>query len=328
MTEVVAVDIGGTHARFALARAEGGRVVTIGDATTLKTGEHASFQTAWETYGTQLGRPLPRAAAIAFAGPVGGEVLQLTNSHWAIRPALIRERLGVERFTLVNDFAAVAHAVAQADPSAFTHLCGPEGVLPATGIVSILGPGTGLGVAQLIRTGDDYRVVATEGGHIDFAPLDTFEDGLLAMLRQRMRRVSVERIVSGPGLRVVYEALARLEHRAVDVEDDKALWTAALDGSDSLAVAALDRFCMTLGSVAGDIALAQGAIEAGNAAVVIAGGLGARIAQHLPQSGFAQRFAAKGRFEAMMAAIPVHLITLEQPGLFGAAAAFAMEHTR
>jgi glucokinase len=328
VTQVVAVDIGGTHARFALAEVAAGRVAHLGDPVTLKTAEHASFQTAWEAFGTMQSAPLPPAAAIAFAGPVGGDVLQLTNSHWTIRPALIPERLHVEKFTLVNDFGAVAHAVAQAPEAAFSHICGPDIALPDHGVVSVVGPGTGLGVAQLVRSGAGYQVIATEGGHIDFAPLDAFEDALLAMLRQRMRRVSVERIASGPGIRAIYEALAALEHRAVEPGDDKALWAAALDGSDSLAVAALDRFCMTLGSVAGDIALAQGAIKAGEAAVVIAGGLGARIAHHLPQSGFAQRFAAKGRFEAMMAAIPVKLITLDEPGLFGAAAAFATEHVK
>jgi glucokinase len=329
MTQVVAVDIGGTHARFALAEVDAGRVQSLGAPVTLKTAEHASFQTAWEAFGAQLGLPLPPAAAIAFAGPVGGDVLQLTNSHWAIRPALIKERLHVDRFSLVNDFGAVAHAVAQAPSDAFDRICGPDLPLPERGIVSIVGPGTGLGVAQLVRRQlNDYQVIATEGGHIDFAPLDSFEDGLLAMLRTRMRRVSVERIASGPGIRPIYEALAALEHRAVEASDDKSLWTAALDGTDSLAVAALDRFCMTLGAVAGDIALAQGAITQGQAAVVIAGGLGARIARHLPQSGFAQRFAAKGRFEAMMAAIPVKLITLDEPGLYGAAAAFATEHTQ
>lgn len=326
MMDVVAVDIGGTHARFALAEVAAGRVVRLHPPVTLKTAEHASFQTAWEAFGAQAGRPMPRAAAIAFAGPVGGDVLQLTNSHWAIRPALIRERLNVDSYTLVNDFGAVAHAVAQADHAAFRHVCGPDLPLPGHGVVSVVGPGTGLGVAQLIRDGDAYRVIETEGGHIDFAPLDAFEDGLLAMLRARTRRVSVERIAAGPGLRAIYEALARIEHRQVGTLDDKQLWSAALEGSDSIAVAALDRFCMTLGSVAGDIALAQGAIGAGRAAVVIAGGLGARIAHHLPQSGFAQRFAAKGRFESLMAAIPVKLITLDEPGLFGAAAAFATEH--
>jgi glucokinase len=325
---VVAVDIGGTHARFALADVAAGRVRTLGDPVTLKTAEYASFQTAWEAFGVQIGKSLPRAAAIAFAGPVGGDVLQLTNSHWAIRPALIKERLHVDAFSLVNDFGAVAHAVAQADTDDFRHLCGPDEPLPHTGVISIVGPGTGLGVAQLIRALDGYHVIETEGGHIDFAPLDAFEDGLLAMLRQHTRRVSVERIASGPGLRSIYEMLARIEHRSIEAGDDKALWTAALDRSDSIAVAALDRFCMTLGSVAGDIALAQGAIAHGKSAVVIAGGLGARIADHLPQSGFAERFAAKGRFETLMRAVPVKLITLDQPGLFGAAAAFATEHVK
>ncbi len=321
MTEVVAVDIGGTHARFAIADVAAGRVVTLRPVTTQKTAEHASFATAWEAFVATLDGPAPTNAAIAFAGPVKGDALQLTNSHWVVRPSLISERLHVERFVIVNDFGAVGHAVAQAGADQFRHLCGPDTPLPDDGVISIVGPGTGLGVAQVLRFGGGYHVVETEGGHIDYAPLDRFEDGVLAMLRQRHRRVSVERIVSGPGLQSLYAALAAVEGRAVEPRDDTALWTAALDGSDSLAVAALDRFCLTLGSVAGDLALVQGA-----SAVVIAGGLGARIAGHLPGSGFAERFAAKGRFETMMRSLPVKLITLAEPGLFGAAAAFAKEH--
>ena len=116
MSELVAVDIGGTHARFALARTAGGRVAALAHEAVLKAAEHASFQTAWEAYAARLGRPLPAAAGIAVACPVGGEVLQLTNNPWVIRPALLPEQLGVERLTLVNDFAAVAHAVAGAGP--------------------------------------------------------------------------------------------------------------------------------------------------------------------------------------------------------------------
>ncbi|MEO5640765.1 MAG: glucokinase, partial [Sphingomicrobium sp.] len=104
-------------------------------------------------------------------------------------------------------------------------------------------------------------------------------------------------------------------------QDDKMLWATALDGADALAAAALDRFCLCLGAVAGDLALAHGAN-----AVVIAGGLGLRLKDHLPKSGFADRFIAKGRFERRMEAIPVKLITHPQPGLYGAAAAFAKEH--
>lgn len=321
MTNIVTVDIGGTHARFALAEVKDGHVVRLGEATTLKTSEHASFQTAWEDYGRIVGEALPRAAAIAIAGPVQGEIIRFTNNPWIIRPALICEKLGVDAFTLVNDFGAVGHAVAQAGDDHFQHMCGPDVPLPETGTISIIGPGTGLGVAHVFRDGGNYRVQATEGGHIDFAPLDTIEDAILAHLRKRYRRVSIERVVSGPGLVEIFEALAAIEGQAIQRYDDKALWQLGLSGEDSLAAAAVDRFCQSLGSVAGDIALAQG-----GGGVVIAGGLGLRIKHVLLRSGFAERFRAKGRFEAMMADIPVKLITHPQPGLFGAAAAFAMEH--
>ena len=321
--ELVAVDIGGTHARFAIANVGHGRVTSLGDATTLRTDSHASLQTAWEAFGEKLGRALPRATAIAVACPVGGDLLKLTNNPWIIRPALINDRLGVDRVTLVNDFGAVGHAVVSVEPKYLPHLCGPDLPLPKLGVISIIGPGTGLGVAQVLRREDQHHVMECEGGHIDYAPLDGIEDAILARLRKRYRRVSVERVVSGPGLANIYEGLAAIEGRSVQTGDEKALWATALAGDDSLAVAALDRFCMIFGSVAGDIALAHGA-----RAVVIAGGLGLRLVDLLPRSGFASRFTAKGRFEQMMASIPVKVITHPHPGLFGAAAAFAKEHCR
>ena len=203
----------------------------------------------------------------------------------------------------------------------FQHLCGPERPLPEQGVTSVVGPGTGLGVAALLRKRDGYEVIETEGGHIDFAPLDVLEDRILVELRRSFRRVSIERIASGRGLWNVYEALGAIEGHDLTLHDEKELWTAALAGSDSLANAALDRVCLTLGAVAGDLALAQGA-----AAVVIAGGVGLRLADYLPQSGFRDRFIAKGRFERRMDEMPVKLITHPQPGLVGAAAAFAKEH--
>jgi glucokinase len=321
--EIVAADIGGSHARFALANVEGGQVTSLGEAVTFKTVEHASLQTAWETFSEQLGRALPRAAAIAVACPIAGEMLKLTNNPWIIRPAMIGERLGVDRVTLVNDFGAVGHAVVRVGREHLSHLCGPDVPLPEQGVISIVGPGSGLGVAHVLRREGRNHVIECEGGHIDFAPLDGIEDMILARLRKRYRRVSAERVVSGVGLANIYEGLAAIEGRAVETLDNRTLWTTALAGDDSLAVAALDRFCLALGSIAGDIALVHGAN-----AVVIAGGLGLRIAHLLPSSGFAGRFAAKGRFESRMASIPVKVITHPQPGLFGAAAAFAEEHRR
>jgi glucokinase len=319
--QLVAVDIGGTHARFALAEVAGGKVVALGEATTLKTADHASFQLAWHEFQRLSGGTLPTAAAIAVAGPVGGDLIRFTNNPWIIRPALIPEKLGATQYIVVNDFAAVAHSVAQADDTHFLHVCGPEAALPDQGGISVVGPGTGLGVALLLRHADGYHVQPTEGGHIDYGPLDRIEDQILARLRGRHRRVSVERIVAGPGIVDIYETLAAIEGQPITQADDKALWSAGLDGSDPLAAAAVDRFCLSLGSVAGDLALAHGA-----KALVLAGGLGFRIRDTLVRSGFADRFRAKGRFETMMAAMPVKLITHPQPGLFGAAAAFAQAH--
>lgn len=320
--QLVAVDIGGTHARFAMAEVEGGRVVSLGEAVTLKTADHPSFQLAWEEFARLSGGTLPPAVAIAVAGPVGGELIRFTNNPWIIRPALIPEKLGAPDYVVVNDFAAVAHAVAQAGDEHFLHLCGPETPLPEEGTISVVGPGTGLGVAHFWRGGGGYRVNPTEGGHIDYAPLDRIEDAILARLRGRYRRVSAERVVSGPGIVDIYETLASIEGRAIVSLTDKELWTLGTSGEDSLAAAAVDRFCLSLGSVAGDLALAHGA-----SALVMAGGLGLRIKDTLVRSGFATRFTAKGRFESMMAGIPVKLITHPQPGLFGAAAAFAQAHT-
>lgn len=319
--QVVAVDIGGTHARFALAEVDGGRVVALGEAVTLKTAEHASFQLAWQEFERLSGGNLPSAAAIAVAGPVGGEIIKFTNNPWIIRPALIPEKLGADAYVVVNDFEAVGHAVAQAGEEHFLHLTGPEGPLPAIGTISVVGPGTGLGVAQLWRHAGGYHVQPTEGGHIDYAPLDAIEDALLARLRKRHRRVSAERVVAGPGIVDIYETLALIEGKPFTPQDDKALWTSGVSGEDSLAAAAVDRFCLSLGSVAGDLVLAHG-----SHALVMAGGLGLRIRDTLIRSGFADRFRAKGRFEQLMAGVPVRLITHPQPGLFGAAAAFAQMH--
>lgn len=321
MRKIAVADVGGTHARFALAEIDAGRVASLGEPITLKTSEHGSFQLAWQEFGRRAGIELPNELAIAFAGPVGGELLKLTNNPWVIRPALIKERLGVDRYTVVNDFGAVGYAVATLGDEHFQHLSGPERPLPLQGVISIVGPGTGLGVAALLRKSEGYDVIETEGGHVDFAPLDSLEDNILAQLRRNFRRVSVERVAAGQGLRNLYEALAAIGNLDVTIHDDKELWSAALEGRDSLATAALDRLCLSLGAVAGDMALAQGAV-----AVVIAGGVGLRLAEYLPRSGFRDRFIAKGRFERRMDEMPVKLISHPQPGLVGAAAAFAKEH--
>ena len=320
MIELVAADIGGTHARFALAAIEAGRVVRLDPPVTLRAADFAGLADAWQAFAGRVGRPLPRAAGIAVAAPPG-DIYKFTNSDWVVRPASLGGEIGVDAFTLINDFGAVGHAVAKLEPANFQHFCGPEVPLPDAGLISIIGPGTGLGVAQLLRRDGHYHVIETEGGHIEFGPLDELEDRIARLLRARHGRVSIERLVSGAGLAVICEALAERDGTVLPPRDDKALWIAAQAGDDALLAQALDCFCRIWGSVTGDLALAHGAN-----AVVLAGGIGQRLSGRLASSGFIERFVAKGRYASRMAALPVKLITHPEPGLYGAAAAFAEQH--
>jgi glucokinase len=317
--DIVAADIGGTHARYAIATIEAGRVTRLGEPVTLLTRDHASLASSWDAFARTLNRKPPRIASFAVACPISGDILKLTNNPWVIRPATIAAELNLNSILLINDFGAMGHAISQMAEADFQHVTGPNTPLPATGVISVIGPGTGLGVAHVLRRDGQAHVIECEGGHQDFSPLDHVEDAILAHLRTRFGRVSIERIVSGPGLANIYEALAALENQQIQPGDDKQLWTRALANTDQLATTALSRLCLSLGSVAGDLALAQGAN-----AVVLTGGIAPRIAHLLPTSGFAERFRAKGRFERLMSEIPVKLMTHPNPGLLGVAAAYAM----
>lgn len=320
-TSIVAADIGGTNARFARADVCEGAAPVLGTVRKYKVADYPSLAACWRAFAAdeaQAGaRPLPDAAAIAFATAINGDHIKLTNSNWSIRTATLAQDLGLRAVRLVNDFQAVAFAVTRLPPENLPLLFGDDRPFPQNGGVTVLGPGTGLGVAMIAYDDGVPHVVATEGGHLDFAPLDPLEEKMLARLRERFVRVSTERIVSGPGLNNIYEAMARIGHDRVVMMDDADLWQAALDGSDAAARAALDRFFLCYGSVAGDLSLAHGA-----GAVVLAGGLTQRMRDLLADSGFHDRFRAKGRFQSLMASVPVRYAMHDEIGLFGAAAAF------
>lgn len=311
---IVAADVGGTHARFAIARIEGGRVLSLSEPFTVATGDHPGFTSAWGQFAEAAG-PLPSAAAIAIAGPVIEGQVKMTNGPWSLDIHAAQAALGLEAITVLNDFAAVAHAVANVPPEQLLHVAGPDEPLPEQGVVTVMGPGTGLGVAHLHLHPGGYHVHSTEGGHIGFAPQDELDDRILASLRARHGRVVTERVHSGSGIIAIYQALGGTE-----LTDDRAIWRKGISREDTTAALAVDRFCASLGAVAGDYALAHGA-----SAVVLAGGIGLKLRDVLPESRFGEQFRAKPRYETMMAAVPVNLITHPQPGLFGAAAAFARE---
>jgi glucokinase len=320
ITELLAADIGGTHARFALARIEADRSLELGEALTLSTADHAGLVEACQAFAGHLGRPLPAAAALAFAYPVENDLPQLSNMPWTIDARTLPDELGFGQHVILNDFSAIGHAVATLGPSHFQHIAGPDDALPESGVISVVGPGTGLGVGLVIRERGQYQVIASEGGNIDFSPHDDLDDRLMAALRRRYRHVSAERLVSGPALKDIYAVIA---NGNVPYSDDRDLWLAALAGRDAVAAAALERFCLCLGAFAGNIALAHGA-----SAMVLAGGLGQRLGKHLPASGFAERLTAKGEYRSILQQLPVKLIVHPEPGLYGAAAAFARRFGR
>jgi glucokinase len=318
--KLVVVDVGGTHIRFAVARLQDGQPPALDHQAIVRTAEFPDLKSAWAHFAATVSEPLPRAAVIAVACPADGPILRLTNIPWTIRTDTLTQDLGLDRALVLNDFVAVCHAVANARHGDFKHVCGPEFVLPTDGVVSVVGPGTGLGVAQIVITGGAARIVPTEGGHIGFAPNDAIDEAILARMRARHGRVSVERIASGPSLVDIYDVMAQRRGITVAPMTDKALWPLALAGADDLAAEALERFCFILGAVGGDIALAQGAH-----ALVIAGGVGLRLADHLHNSGFRSGLIDKGRFRARLESLPVALITTPHPGLIGAAWAFELK---
>jgi glucokinase len=314
--QIVAADIGGTHARFALAELRPGARPEIGEMRKYRTREHVGLREAWARFARDSGGILPRDASLAVAAPIEGDVLTFMNSDWEIDRRGLAGALGLDRLTLLNDYGAVAHAVPAMDASEIVPLAGP-GDLPADGITSVIGPGTGLGVAILDRRGGAVSVIETEAAHIGFCPLDPEEEELFDALTARHGRASVERVVSGPGLTDIYRFLGGGDW---DSAKAGALWDSAIDGADPLAAKALAILVRCFGAAAGDIALAHGATG-----VAITGGLANRIADLLKSPAFAARFTAKGRYRERMLRTPVRLLTYPEPGLLGAAIAFERE---
>lgn len=312
---IAVADIGGTNARFALAEIVDGRVVALEDPVILRAADYGGLPQAWKEFAARIGGALPGHAAFGVAGPVTGGPVRFVNSRWVVEPDRLCEDLGLEVFTLVNDFGAMAHAVHALGPEYFTHLLGPDVPLPSSGAISVIGPGTGLGVAALVRGKRGVTVLETEGSHIHFAPLDLDERRLCDAIVARFGRCAVERVVSGPGLCEI----ARFFNPA-DLRGDAALWAAAEAGEPGLAQA-LAIWLSCFGAAAGDLSLAHGSLG-----VALTGGLTNRLRGQLPGSGFHSRFLEKGRYRDRMATIPIKLVTHPQPGLFGAAAAYAQEH--
>lgn len=302
-------DIGGTHVRFAIVEAEGPPL----EPMTMRCADYHGPAEAAKAYLAAV-RPAGTVtrAAFAVASAISGDRIDLTNSPWGFSVEETRQRLGFQRLDVVNDFTAVALSVRHLAPEDLRKLGGGEPV-PKTPI-AVLGPGTGLGVSGLVPAADgSWVALATEGGHITMPAADERDSALLSYLRARIDHVSAERVLSGPGLVHLYEAVTALGNRSAAYTTPDAISQRGLDNSCPLCREALDTFFAMLGTVTGNLALTMGA----RGGVFVAGGILPRMADAFAASAFRRRFEAKGRFQAYLAPIPTWLVIHPHPAFIG-----------
>lgn len=304
-------DVGGTNARLAVVDSAG----RIRNPKTYPAKEYSSLtEVIGEYLETTVGRQKLHTAAIAVAGPVVDGEIEFTNLDWRISEGELIGTFEFHAARLINDFAAQALAAPVLDADDLRTI-GPVTRGAEGAPIVVLGAGTGFGSAMVVRTERGDIAIPSEGGHAAFAPYDGVEAAIWASLRRTHGRVSIERLLSGPGLYSLYRGLADVRGVAADLKDEKEVLAAGQAGGDLLADEALDRFCEILGSVAGDIALTCGA----RGGIYVSGGMAPRMADRLASGGFRRRFEDKGRLSDYTRDIPTHLVVHPFAALVGAA---------
>ncbi len=310
---ILVADIGGTNARFAIAEAIG-ETIAVRDAQTFRAEDFETIRDAADAYLESVAGK-PKRACFAVAGPIIDDEVDFTNSHWTLRAPEITGPLRLDQFRIVNDFYALAAGVVHLSDDAFVEVKAGTPIADAPQL--IIGPGTGLGQALIVPTTAGPKVVATEGGHVSFAPRTDEEIKIKKFIAREHPRVSAERLLSGRGLVNIHRALCAIEGaQRVSLQANE-ITKAALTGEYPIAVKAVDLFCALLGRVAGDAVLATGA----RGGVVLGGGILPKIKDVFLKSDFAERFCEKGRMSEYVGAVPIKMIVSDGAALYGAAAA-------
>jgi len=338
-------DVGGTHVRLGW---QGGDGAAIQHVQTLACDAHRDLGDCLQRYLQTLdaaGAARPIQAALGVASAVLDDQIRLTNRDWGFSVQALHRQLELQRLVVLNDFTALALAIPALPEPDFWHVGGPATGAP--GPLAVIGPGTGLGVSGLVPQAEtpgrpkfahsplggrapqgdlggsqnhrQWVALQTEGGHVGLAPQSDREAVLLDSLRQRFGRVSAERVLSGPGLVNLLQAIAEVDGRPhVSAPAPAQVLSQALAGEpQSAEVLAL--FCAFLGDVAGDLVLSLGA----RGGVYLGGGLVPRLgAERFRRSDFRKRFEAKGRLAGYMHEVPSYVIaSQEPPALLGASRA-------
>jgi glucokinase len=308
---VLVADIGGTNARFALATIDGA-AIRVGEMHAFRAEDYEQISDAANAF-LEAVQAKPKAACVAVAGPITDEIVEFTNSPWVLDIAKVKQQLKLDLLLAINDFEALAASVRHLTPADLAP------VKPGTGDPSapmlVIGPGTGFGQSLLIPVGGKDRIIATEGGHVAFAPHDEEEIEVLRFIAREHRRVSIERLVSGRGLVNIHRALCVIAGAPrISLQADE-ITRAALTGEYPIAVKAVEMFCAILGSAAGDAVLGTGA----RGGVLLGGGILPKIKDFFMQSKFIERFLDKGRMRDYVDQVPVDLIIRDGAALVGAA---------
>ncbi len=303
-------DIGGTYARFAVETAMG----RFEQAASLKCADYPDFHAAVSAYLTRLSAVRIEHAAIAIANPVDGDEVRMTNYHWHFSIEEMRQQLGLETLVVVNDFTALAMAVPRLSPHERRQVGG--GDARENSVTGVLGAGSGLGVSGLIPANDGWVALGTEGGHAAVSPRDERELTVLRYAWRQYSHVSFERLLSGPGLELIYRALADDAGQPNAALAAPEITQRGLAGADPLCVETIELFCSLLGTAAGNLAVTLGAMGG----IFIGGGIVPRLGEFFDRSVFRARFEDKGRFRDYLRAIPTYVITSSNATFVGASA--------
>lgn len=308
-------DVGGTHARFAVIAAPGHPPTRI---RTLACADYPGIEAAIRAYLSMENIPIPKRACIGIASPVRGDPVSMTNHHWSFSVEALRRAIGFTQLRVINDFTALALSLPDLHPDELRQVGG--GDAPSGHAIGLIGAGTGLGISGLIPCGTHYVPLAGEGGHVSLAAGNRREAEIIAVLRERFGHVSAERVLSGPGMVALHDAIVTLSGESLCPDRNLSsteISARGLAGSCPACTETLNTFCALLGAVAGDLALTLGA----RSGIYVGGGIVPKLGDFFTTSPFRARFEQKGRYVAYLASIPTFVIDAPFPALRGAARA-------
>lgn len=309
---VIVADIGGTNARFAVAT-QTIQGLGVSRLWVRPSKGFVSLEESLAAYIEVLGTEAPSSACLSVAGPIMGDNVTLTNLDWKTSAQKMQAEFSMSRLTLINDCTALAYSLSELDSADFSTI--KRGLSVAPGTKCILCSGTGFGVSGIFPEANGWQLIDGEGGHISFAPVTLFEVELLKVLMKRFQRVSIETLLSGPGLVNLYQAIAKVRgERALELLPAD-ITNRGISGEDSLCETVLQTFCAILGGVAGDIALLMRPLGG----VYLGGGILSKLEDILRSGDFCARFISKDPVAHFVSEMPVHLVNTNNAALIGAA---------